>query len=649
MATQNVNWEHAVAAIDYAFEPIVNAHTGVAFGFECLLRNYNRAGFPSIQAFFDAAYQDGVLYKVDLMLRDHAIAKFVRSGLAESTKLFYNVDNRILEMADYTQGNTADILAKYDLTPRSLCFELSERHEFKSIGEAMQILKRSKAQSYNIAIDDFGTGFSGFQLLYNSEPDFIKIDRFFISDIFTDNRKRLFVSNIVGIAHLLGIMVIAEGIESEKEFYVCRDIGCDFVQGYYVHAPTQDITKMLTRYEVIEMLIRKDRRKHGSDQRIINDQIEYLPPVSVDADMDKVFETFRENSNCSLFPVVTEDNRPIGIIKEADLKEYAYSPFGRDLLRNKTSGKTLKDFVARCPVADIHTSAEKILEIFSLDENSEGIFIVDETNYVGFLSAKSLLKVLNEKNLIYARDQNPLTKLSGNNVIHSYVSKALDNPDSTDILVYFDLDNFKPFNDTYGFREGDRVILLFSDILRKHLLGQNRFIGHVGGDDFFAAFTETEFEAALKQVEAIIAQFKREAESLYSPEDRAKGYIISKDREGNEKRFNLLTVSAAVLLIPARREHLSMEEMGTVLAQMKKAAKQMEGKACAATMYGKALPVESSVENVSAETIIVKTGAVEIASAENAPSPKSNRESVPMNSPLNVNAASQPRNTSPAT
>ena len=73
-------------------------------------------------------------------------------------------------------------------------------------------------------------------------------------------------------------------------------------------------------------------------------------------------------------------------------------------------------------MAEIHTPIEKILEIYSLNENIEGIIITNNQKYLGFLSAQSLLKVLNDKNLAIARDLNPLTKLPGNTLIHEYVT-----------------------------------------------------------------------------------------------------------------------------------------------------------------------------------------------------------------------------------
>lgn len=570
--------------VDHAFEPIVNIHTGATFGYEALLRNYQAAGFETIWEFFESAHKEGALYQVELLLREKAIEKFCRSGLQERLKLFLNVDNRVLEMSDYQQGNTAKILARYKLPASAICFEISEMHRISGSDAVMQILHLTKSQNYKIAIDDFGTGFSGFQLMYYASADFIKIDRFFISNISNDSKKRFFVASIINMAHLLGITVIAEGIETEQEFYICRDLGCDLIQGHYIQKASTEVREMKLKYDIVEKLVRKDRRKVSQDQEIIYNQSEYIPQIPITASMEEVFNKFLEFDNYNFFPVTTENNEPVGIVREKDLKAYTYSMYGRQLLKNKSFGKTLRDFIVKCPIVDINTKAEKMLEIFSVGETVEGIIVTAQMEYIGFLSAKALLRVLNEKNLMMARDQNPLTKLPGNTLIYGYVSEALVDTDADYTLVYYDFDNFKPYNDRYGFRNGDRVILLFAEILQKRFARENCFVGHIGGDDFFVGFKNLRFEDAHELTTMAIQEFTEGVKPYYDEIDRNCGYIESKDRDGKIKRFPLLTVSAAMLEVPKHRNPLTMDEISATLAEMKKGAKGVQGGICAATV-----------------------------------------------------------------
>lgn len=400
MVLNNNIWLDRISKVDFAFQPIVNVHTGVCYGYEALLRNYKEAGFETIDSFFNQAYSNKMPHNIDMALRRKAIHKFSLLSNEQPVKLFFNLDSRILESGDYEFGNTSKILHEHNLPKDTICFELSEKYEFVNPREVAKVLKTYRSQGFNIAMDDYGVGFSGFQMLYYAEPEFIKIDRFFIQDIERDTKKRLFVSNIVNIAHLLGVVVIAEGVETENEYFICRELGCDLVQGYLVQRPQTAIENLTLYYEHIHLLNRRDRRKASKDQWLISAEMEYIEAVSQESHALAVCEKFREKKNSTFFPVVNSNQEPIGIIRENSFKDYTYSQFGRELLRNPAFGKDLSRFVTKFPVADVHIPVEKILEIYSQYSNAiEGIIIVEDMKYAGFLSAPSLLKILNEKNL----------------------------------------------------------------------------------------------------------------------------------------------------------------------------------------------------------------------------------------------------------
>jgi EAL domain-containing protein (putative c-di-GMP-specific phosphodiesterase class I)/GGDEF domain-containing protein len=583
----NEHWQSCIDVLEYAFQPLVNIHTGVAIGHEALLRNYQQAGFASIQGVFDAAYVEKVLFKVDLALREKAISQYARLGFGNKAKMFFNLDNRVLGMPDYVPGYTTNILKKYNFHPGNICFEISERHDLFEIVDPENILNQYKKQYYKIAIDDFGAGYCGLQLLYQSEPDYIKIDRYFIKDIAGDAKKKLFVSNIVNIAHILGIVVVAEGVETETEFSTCKKVGCDLVQGYLIQRPTTDMAEVKIHYEAVEKINRQDKRLPDNDEKLIYSQMIHIKPLDENSLIPEVFEAFKINKGGNFFPVINSDHEPVGIIRENDFKAYIYSPFGKEVLANKSIGKRLKDFAIKCPVSEVSKQAEKILEIFTLDEDSEGIIITENGRYRGFLTAKSMLRILNEKNLTLARDQNPLTKLPGNNLINQYLSKIVSNDNSYYYAVYLDFDNFKPFNDRYGFRTGDRAIIMFTEILKKHLVENEAFIGHIGGDDFFVGFehSENNEEHVFEKVSLLIKIFCNDVTSLYDAEDREQGYIISRDREGAVKKFPMLSVSAAVLKIPPKERTFSADTIGSHIACLKKKAKTSPDHIASSNIY----------------------------------------------------------------
>ncbi|MCW9032856.1 MAG: GGDEF domain-containing protein [Rhodospirillales bacterium] len=581
--------DRLITHIDFAFQPIVNIHSGASYGFEALLRGHVEVGLPSIQAMFDFAYQRNILHRVDLELKEKAISKFVEATKAlgkkpGELKLFFNLDNRILDSADYQPGATPGILQRHGLPTSALCLEISERHENAMAQEASNLLAAYQREAYKLAIDDFGAGYSGLQLLYQYKPEFLKIDRFFISGIDADPKKKLMVATTTEMAHILGIQVVAEGIETEKELLACREAGCDYLQGYFIAKPSQEISKLKALYKHALKSNLKERRRKDPDKRLICERLGPIPTLPISTNMHDVFEAFRQHNAQSYFPVVDEENEPLGIVREKDLKEFIYSPFGRDLMSNRGYSKELRDFISACPIAEETADLNSLLTTFSMENAPEGIVIVKNRQYQGMLSAASLLEALNEKNLATARDQNPLTKLPGNTCINDFLLETLSNREKAVDLIYLDFDNFKPFNDRYGFRQGDRAILLFSQLMNKQFADEKAFLGHVGGDDFFIGLQDGTSALCEERVLKLIEAFRHDVESLYDTDDRMNGYVTSKDRDGIEKQFPLLSISAAIIHLPSGRPRLKgdLGSLAKLIAQTKSCSKKSPTKTCSA-------------------------------------------------------------------
>jgi EAL domain-containing protein (putative c-di-GMP-specific phosphodiesterase class I) len=242
------DWKNNLEILDVAFQPIINIQTGKIYGVEALLRNFQDIGFKSIFALFDTVYKEKLLYSFDLKLREKAFKKYKQIENYKNIKLFYNLDNRLLSMENFSHGNTTKILKKLNIKKENICFEISERHEISSESNLKKIFFHYKNKDYSIAIDDFGVGYSGYKLLYDSTPDIIKIDRFFLHSLASNMKKKLMVQNITQLAIQLGIKVIAEGVETREEYLTCKDIGCHFVQGYLIQKPTKNTQKICQEY-----------------------------------------------------------------------------------------------------------------------------------------------------------------------------------------------------------------------------------------------------------------------------------------------------------------------------------------------------------------------------------------------------------------
>jgi len=168
-------------------------------------------------------------------------------------------------------------------------------------------------------------------------------------------------------------------------------------------------------------------------------------------------------------------------------------------------------------------------------------------------------------------DTNPLSKLPGNPSIQARIERVLQSGKKFAVL-YIDLNNFKAYNDIYGFEAGDRVIKTTANILVKTVLpGENseNFIGHIGGDDFIVI---TDFEDAEPLAKKIINAFNEISPSFYNKEDREKGYIIATDRQGNIKKFSLLSISIGIVHNNLR-QITSYAQISNIGSELKKAAK----------------------------------------------------------------------------
>ncbi|MEI6877315.1 MAG: EAL domain-containing protein, partial [Spirochaetota bacterium] len=240
-------WRIALSKFDYAFQPIALYSDGSVYGFEALLRGWDTAGFAGIGEVFDLAYSANLLYALDLELRRKAFSKFAASGM-DQAKIFYNLDNRLLQMPDYSTGNTLRIADEAGLPATRVVLEVSELHEPSDSGFD-RIISSYLNQGFRIALDDFGSGYAGLKLLDRAEPDIVKIDRYFVDGLGEDPRKAAFLGKIVAMSHLMGITVLAEGVETTQELKLCADVGCDMVQGYHIARPNLDFGELRPDYD----------------------------------------------------------------------------------------------------------------------------------------------------------------------------------------------------------------------------------------------------------------------------------------------------------------------------------------------------------------------------------------------------------------
>ena len=566
------NWSEIIEKLDYAFQPIIHTHTGKIFAVEALLRNTN-----NINAIFDSAFDEDILYEVDLLLREKAIEKFSLIKI-ENLKLFYNLDNRIIYSKNFSSGNTRKILKKFNLCKNTICFELSEKGSQIEQNALSTMIQTYKKNGYCIAIDDFGIGVSGLKLLYFSEANVIKLDRFFITNIQNDSKKKLFCSSIIEMAHIMGMKVVAEGVEEINEYYTCKDIGVDFIQGYLVQKATINIKEIKPIYNNIVEIIQNDKRLNDT-QSIDDKYIDLIQALNINTSLHDLFVYFKDHSKNAFVPIVDDFQNLIGVIYEVDIKKISYSKYGLSLAKNKNIASNLKKYIKDVLSVEISWGIDKALDMFNHNSKDySGIFITQSNKYKGFIDLNSLLTLSHKRNIEIATNQNPLTKLPGNQQIEKYIHKSFKNKDKeTTYMLYFDFNDFKPFNDYYGFRQGDRAIIIFSELIQKKY-DNNSFIAHIGGDDFFIGIKNKTFEEVFSLANETLVEFKESVKNLYSQVDKKNGFLIAEDRFKVKRKFKLLSTSCAFISINKKSNEANFD---FTLSLLKKHSKKYTMPLCA--------------------------------------------------------------------
>ena len=222
------------------------------------------------------------------------------------------------------------------------------------------------------------------------------------------------------------------------------------------------------------------------------------------------------------------------------------------------------------PVIVVSSNSEKSHRVKILQEAIE-YFIkkpVDE-EYL-YYTIKNLNRLLTINRRI-----SPLTGLPGNVQIHAELKKRILNREPFSVL-YLDLDNFKAYNDVYGFLKGDEIIEFTAETICKCLhsaYNENVFIGHIGGDDFVGIIPDLHCDKVCQQ---ILATFDAKSLKFFTQEDREKGYIEVANRKGIIEQFPLTSVSIGVVVSDVGRFH-NILEIGEIGAQVKHAAKSVMG------------------------------------------------------------------------
>ena len=306
-------------------------------------------------------------------------------------------------------------------------------------------------------------------------------------------------------------------------------------------------------------------RVHKLHVRHICHSGQTIPP---DLPVLEVVKEFENNEKLQGLCVV-HNGSPVGTVMRHRLHRQLSGRFGFALFAGKSVDAVMnKNFLN----VDHQTTIDVVSRQAMRREDSEiydFVTVTREGLYLGIVTVRELLEKSIEIEVANARQLNPLSELPGNTLIdielERLVRLSLDK-----YVLYFDIDNFKAYNDKYGFKNGDRVLKRLAAIINETTL-QSDFVGHIGGDDFIAV---TEPEQTKQICQDIIAAFTKGVPAFYSADDIQKGYIEGKSRSDREERFPLMSLS--IVGVQATRFQSSFD-LAKAAATLKKRCKQLDG------------------------------------------------------------------------
>ena len=591
------------------YQPKMDINGKDIIGMEALVR-WQRPGNGIIppDKFIPVAEENGLIVRLGTWVLKEACRQNKAWQDAGLPKLRVSVNLSARQLRDNAfVPLVMQILAETGLDPHYLELELTESALMGDASDTVCKLLRLKELGISISVDDFGTGYSSLSYLKHLPIDTIKIDRAFVRDIVNDPDDAAIVDAIVSMAHSLKLNVIAEGVETREQLEFLRLRKCQQAQGYYFARPldplqfeafiaqgmsigdisisTSDLSPGKVSLDALSCMEVPSQTGSGGTQLTVAGNTENIGDISISVspanpgdNLAAVLKRFQSEPTLLVLPVV-DDGRAVGIINRSTfLEEHVIGMNGFGFHINHS--KKLRDLMVPVKLAlETNVSikdAAQAIQSQEMDVRVDNICVTQSGIYHGVVDVNRFISAITDINLTLAKGANPLTGMPGNESIQREINERLLNKDGFDI-AYIDIDNFKPFNDYYGFQRGDVVIKAIGEIIsavtRSPDAGFSCFCGHIGGDDFIVICGPHHSEYISAQV---IKALEDHLPVFHGDKDFSAGCYSAVNRKGEEETFGLLSISIGIVntrLTPVA----SYAQLASISTEVKKAAKKLPG------------------------------------------------------------------------
>lgn len=558
------------------FQPIVDIRLGSIIGYEGLSRGPLGSALTAPVDLFRVAGENGLTVELETLCCRRQLEQF--SALKLSGKLFLNISSGALPHISQGAASLVRSLENIGLSPGQVVFELTEQPAHDP-HQLVQLLAAYRAAGFQLALDDMGTGSSNLLRWYDSRPDYVKIDMRFIQGIHHAPLKQRMLRSLQDIALESGAELIAEGVEQPAELEFLVAAGVQAGQGYYFARPEPQPDTVLS-----ERLISELRGYKKTDKTLLPPEataaanagtlLRETPCASPSMSNNGVCELFNAHPELQSIPIV-DGTTPIGMLLRDDLIGRFARPYQRELYGRRSC--TL--FMERHPpIVDQSTSLQQLGHILMDTEHARLIndFIITvDGRYRGIGTSYDLLRELTAVQITAAKHANPLTQLPGNVPINLHIEGLLKSGVPF-CACYVDLDNFKPFNDVFGFAQGDEIIQMTGRVLGTHACDGD-FVGHIGGDDFLVLWRSPDWEVRcnelLKAFGESVRIYLHDSGIMHTATE--EGYCAY-DRNGNQRLYQWPSVSLGIITVDAC-QYENYHQIAGAAAEAKALAKKISG------------------------------------------------------------------------
>jgi diguanylate cyclase (GGDEF)-like protein len=561
------------------FQPIFSFAGGEILGYESLIRGPQGSTLECPLALREAAGREDLSIEFERSAARIGLERFIELKLPG--RIFLNYSAAALAALVQDWEHVLPQLKGYGFATDRIVIEITERAWIANPEQFAASVSLIRECGVGFAMDDYGAAQSSLSLWVALRPEFVKIDKYFITNVARDPMKYEALRSIMRFAFGTGTRLIADGVEKEEDMKVVRDLGISFGQGFFFACPAEIPTRQVS-VDARLALESKSIAVFPLVARVFDNTVRIgellidAPTVDLTASNNDVLALFEELSDRHAVAVL-DGRLPVALINRRKFVDR----FTRAYYRELFGRRSCLQFANRTPLmVETSATASAMTHLLTREDQGyleDGFVFTAGGHYAGLGRGDELARKMMELRVEAARYANPLTFLPGNVPIDEHIRRLLG-AGAPFTACYVDLSHFKSFNDRYGYWKGDRVLELAAKHLSDAIDPSCDFVGHIGGDDFLVLFQS---EGWRGHANVMMTRFNQEVVHHYEDEDAAAGGIVAENRRGQPEFHPVVTMAVGALIVPVGTAKTATDVSGAA-ARVKLAAKRSaSGFACA--------------------------------------------------------------------